>query len=718
VKLVTDAPVISKDAPTQVLFDEVFTYTITVQNSLGYSLTSVTITDVVPGNVDFAYPLDGGVESGGLVTWNVGSIPDQASVSVRFAVTATNVITTTTNDVYAVSASNYTTTTFGAPVSTIVLNASGGVCGDPAVYIHDIQGSGNTSPLAGASSVVIEGVVVGDYQSPGGGIDGFFVQEEDADADADTMTSEGIFVYDGAFGVAVQPGDVVRATGTVVEYYGLTELKTLSEVLVCRSGAAVTPVTVTLPIADLANWEWYEGMSLYIPQTLYVTEHYNLGRYGQVSLSVYDRLYNPTQVAAPGTAANTLQALNDRSRVQLDDARTDQNPDPIIYPSPELSATNTLRGGDTLPNLIGVLYYSFGSYLIEPVAPLAFTHSNPRPAATTPVSGTLKVASFNVLNYFTTIDTGAAICGPTEDMDCRGADSAAEFTRQRDKIINAILAIDADIVGLMEMENHPTDAALDDLVDGLNAIAGAGTYAKIATDTIGGDAIKVAFIYKPSTVTPAGAHAILDDTFDADYYDDYNRPALAQTFQEDATGEEFTIVVNHFKSKGSDCNAIGDPDTGDGQGNCNLTRTSAANVMLDWLATDPTSSGDPRFLVIGDLNSYALEDPIMALAGGGFTDLYSTLGGDNYSYVFDGQWGTLDYGLANAAMLHYVTGATAWHINSDEPYVLDYNEEYKSAYQINSLYSPGPYRASDHDPIVISLDLTKAFIMYLPLVNR
>ena len=597
------------------------------------------------------------------------------------------------------------------------------VCGTAATFIHTIQGSGDASPEDG-NIHTIEGVVVGDYQSPGGGIDGFFVQEENTDVDTDPMTSEGILVYDGYFGFNVGTGDIVRVTGTVDEYYDLTELTDVSEIVLCGTGETVTPITVTLPISDLANWEWYEGMSLYIPQTLYVTEHYNLGRYGQVSLSVNDRLDIPTQVATPGTAANALQALNDRSRVQLDDARTNQNPDPIIHPSPELSATNTLRGGDTLPNLTGVLYYSFGSYMIEPVAPLDFTHSNPRPAAPAPVSGSIEVASFNVLNYFTTLDTipgsynGPYICGPNADQECRGANTATELTRQRVKIITAILDIDADIVGLMEMENHPTDAALDDLVTGLNAVAGAGTYAKIDTGTIGDDAIKVAFIYKPAIVTPVGNPAILDDTFDADYYDDYNRPALAQTFQEIATDAVFTVVVNHFKSKGSDCDAIGDPDIGDGQGNCNLTRTSAANVMLDWLATDPTLSGDPRFLIIGDLNSYALEDPLVALAGGGFTDLYSTLGEDVYSYVFDGQWGTLDYGLANAAMLHYVTAATAWHINSDEPYVLDYNEDFKSAHHIASLYSDGPYRASDHDPIIISLDLTKPFIIYLPIINR
>jgi PKD repeat protein len=265
--------------------------------------------------------------------------------------------------------------------------------------------------------------------------------------------------------------------------------------------------------------------------------------------------------------------------------------------------------------------------------------------------------------------------------------------------------MDADIVGLMEIENHTNDAAVDNLVDGLNAISGAGTYAKVATGPIGEDAIKVALIYQPATATPVSTYAVLDDSFDPNYHDDRNRPALAQTFS-DTNGERVTVIVNHFKSKGSPCDDIGDPDTGDGQGNCNLTRTAAANVMLNWLATDPTNSSSANFLIIGDLNSYAMEDPIVALEGGGFTDLYRAFGGDSYSYVYSGQWGTLDYSLASAALFPSVTGATAWHINGDEPRVLDYNEEYKSTRQLTSLYAPNAYRASDHDPIIVGLDLS------------
>jgi uncharacterized repeat protein (TIGR01451 family) len=701
---------VEKTGPANILAGENLVYEITISNQNMDPATDVVLTDTLP--LSTTYVSD---DSGFMPTnpsereyvWDFGSIISNTQMTFNLTVTVDTAVTngtvlTNTVIVTTTATDDDPTNNLDEVETILVPNPS---CGGPVTRIHTIQGNGDTSPEEG-NVHAIEGIVVADYQAPGGGINGFFVQEDDANVDADPMTSEGILVYDGySPAVDVSVGDVVRVIGTVAEYGGMTELNNISSVEICPAMGFASPATPTMPVASVGNWEWYEGMLVNFTQTLYVTEHYYLGRYGEISLSVNDRLSNPTQVVTPGLDANILQDLNDRSQIVLDDAITSQNPDPIIYPSPELSATNTLRGGDTLGELTGVMNHAYGLYLVEPVGPITFTHSNPRPTAPDPVGGSLQVASFNVLNYFSTIDDSGDICGPSGDMGCRGADSASEFTRQRDKIINAILTMDADIVGLMEIENHATDAAVDDLVAGLNAIAGAGTYAKVATGPIGTDAIKVALIYQTASATPIGSYAVLDDSFDANYREDYNRPALAQTFA-DTNGGRVTVVVNHLKSKGSDCDDIGDPDTGDGQGNCNLTRTAAAEIMLDWLATDPTESSSYNFLIIGDLNSYAMEDPIVTLEDGGYTNLYRAFSGDDYSYVFDGQWGTLDYSLASAALLPDVTGATAWHINSDEPGVLDYNEEYKSTDQLTSLYAPDQYRASDHDPIIVGLDLS------------
>lgn len=566
----------------------------------------------------------------------------------------------------------------------------GCTCGDPATFIHDIQGNGASSPEVG-NTHVIEGVVVGDFQDTSTQLSGFFVQEEDADTDADPTTSEGIFVYDNGFGVDVSVGDVARVMGDVAEYHDLTELNNVSNVVVCSQPGSASAATVALPVASRDAWERYEGMLIYIPQTLYATGNYNQGRYGEVDLSVGNRLFNPTNVVEPGAPALAWQDLNDRSRIQLDDGST------VEYPStaPYIGAGNTLRAGDTIPELTGVLG-CYDDYEVHPTGTINFARVNTRDATPPAVGGTLKVASFNVLNYFNGDGLGGGF--PTS----RGADTPDEFNRQRDKIISAISTMDADVIGLMEMENDaPPNSAIEDLVDGLNAVAGAGTYDFIDTGIVGSDEIRVAFIYKPGTVTPVGPFKILDSSVDTAFIDTKNRPALAQTFEQNSSGARFTPVANHLKSKGSPCDDVGDPDVGDGQGNCNQTRTDGATALVNWLATDPTGSGDPDFLIIGDLNSYAMEDPITAIKNAGYTNLVETfIGADAYSYVYDGQAGYLDHALASAALTPQVTGVVEWHINADEPAALDYNDHNQPA-----LYNSDPFRASDHDPVIVGLNL-------------
>jgi len=579
------------------------------------------------------------------------------------------------------------------------------VCGAPATFVHEVQGSGTATPLAG-SVVSVEGVVVGDYQAAGQ-FGGYYVQEEDADADADPATSEGIFVFNTTTPVNV--GDLVRVRGTATEFSNLTELAPVTSVLVCSTGNTVSPSTVSLPVASLSDWERYEGMSIGVGQQLTVTEVFTLARFGEVDLSVGGRLFNPTSVVAPGAPAVALADLNDRSRILLDDGNNQQNIDPTFYPQGGLSATNTLRVGDSLSSLGGVLDQRFGDYRVQPVdtSTIAFDHANPREPAPSAVGGDVQVASFNVLNYFNGDGLGGGFPTP------RGASTLAEFDRQRTKVISAITALDADVIGLMELENDDPStqyAAIEDLVDGVNAVAGAGTYAFIDTGVVGTDAIRVGIIYRPAVVRPAGAYAVLDSSVDPRFIDTKNRPSIVQTFDAVATGARFSVVVNHLKSKGSACDDVGDPDLGDGQGNCNLTRTQAAQALVDWLATDPTGSGDPDVMLIGDMNSYAMEDPITAFRNGGYTDLIADrIGTDAYSYVFEGESGYLDHPLSSPSLNGQVTGVTEWHVNADEPVALDYNTEFKTANQQTTFYAPDAFRSSDHDPVLIGLSLTETF---------
>jgi hypothetical protein len=677
---------LTKSAPANLNSGELFTYTLRVENYTGVELTDASITDTVPADTTFAYALDGGMESGGVVSWTLPSLAHTGSITVQFAVTATSGSAVIYNHDYAVSAGNYATPTFGSQVLTVV---------GTGLSIHYIQGTGEVSPLEGQNVEDVPGIVTAVHS------EGFYMQEPNPDGDVDT--SEGIYVHLGS-APPVSDGDAVEVDGLVTEYFGLTEL-TNATVVTVPNGATITPTTVTLPVADRTALERYEGMLVTLPQELTVTEVYNLGRYGEVMLAEGGRLFNPTNVITPGIPAQDLQEANDLRRLVLDDGSSESYPHPIPYPSPELSATNTLRVGYVVTDVTGVLSYGHDAYRLHPTQTPTFTPGNTRTAAPEPVGGSLQVASFNVLNYFNGDGQGGGF--PTS----RGADTYQEFLRQEAKIVEAILDLDADIIGLMEIENdgYGPYSAIQDLVDALNAEAPEGDiYAFVdpGVSQIGDDEIAVGLIYNTATVSPDGDPAILDSesavpgtTFD----DTKNRPVLAQAFSEEGTGATLTVAVNHLKSKGSGCGAGDDAPAYEG-GNCNLTRTEGAAALAAWLVTDPTGSGDPDSLIIGDLNAYAMEDPITTLEDAGYADLIEQYEGqDAYSYVFMGQAGYLDHALANPSLSTQVTGATVWHINADEPRALDYNTDEPNDEPDH--YAPNPYRASDHDPVLVGLDL-------------
>lgn len=550
-------------------------------------------------------------------------------------------------------------------------------CESDAVTIGSVQGAGDTTPVAG-SVVTVRGTVVGDWQE--GGFNGFHLQDA---GDGDAATSDAVFVYaPGADDVA--EGDLLTVTGTAGEFQGQTQL-TNPSILDCGSGTVPAAVALELPIADE---ERFEGMLVTLPQELSILEYFNFGRYGEVVLGT-DRQMQPTAVAAPGSAeAAAVRAANAEQRITVDDGRSVQNADPAVHPGnlAEFTLENDFRGGDTITGLTGVLEFRNSTWKLQPTEPGTYTAVNERPAAPEIEGASLEVASFNVLNYFTTLND-------------RGAVTAEEFERQEAKIVAAIDELDSAIVGLLEIENND-GTALDTLVAALNEVAGTQRWAGIDTGTLGTDAITTALIYQPALVEPAGAFAALDETVDARFDTAYNRPALAQSFRDLETDRILTVAVNHLKSKGSACPGdSGSPE----QGNCNGVRTAAAAALADWLEGDPTGQDAEGSLIIGDLNAYDHEDPITTLEAAGYTDLLEAFQGEEaYTYVFDGQLGYLDYGLADAGLMPFVAGAAAWHANADEVSLIDYTMAFKQPAQ-DALFAPDPYRASDHDAVVIGL---------------
>ena len=578
------------------------------------------------------------------------------------------------------------------------------------VPIHLIQGDGTQSPMEGAD-VTVEAVVVGDFQGVFPALGGFFLQEEDGDADGRGETSEGLFVYDASSGASqeVTVGDVVRVRGTVGEFSGMTQISGVTSVQVVASGVTLpTAASLTLPVTDVGVFEHCEGMRSVWLQELMVTDNghgfsFTDGylRYGELILSSAAPLEAPTESIDPnddpasGTtsagASNVAsvlarQSLNERNQITLDDGSGAHYPDPTPY----LSAAGTRRCGDSVTGLEGVLAESSGSYRIQPTSGVSFVDANPRPVTAPPVTGRLKVASMNVLNYFTTLGD-------------RGADTLEEFERQQGKIVAALMGLDADMIGLIEMENRRS--SVTDLLNALNAEIGSDVYSAVAdpVEGVGDDAIRLAWFYKPSAVMPWGAART--DTDDLWNLPRALRPPLAQVFQELATGERFIACVNHFKSKSSSGATGVNQDQGDGQASFNDLRRQQASRLTTWLNGLRVELGEDDVLVVGDLNAYGEEDPIDLLRAGGWVDESDRFSPGDHSYRLGALRGRLDHAFSTATMSSQIFGAAHWHINADEPALMDYNGEGKSPTQ-EALTEGTPFRSSDHDPVLVGISLS------------
>lgn len=571
--------------------------------------------------------------------------------------------------------------------------------------ISAIQGPGASSPLAG-TEVDIEAVVVGVFQKPGE-LGGLFVQEEDADQDNDKNTSEGLFVFTR---IPARTADRVRIRGMVTEFEGLTELHPVSKLKVCAGSDSMPgPTIIHLPLTSPGALEAVENMRISLPkQHLVITDLQQLWKFGELVVSS-ERLFQPTQLAAPGEAAAKLAVAASRDRLIIDDGRTGRYL-PVSFSGQDsassFSADNPVRSGQAISGLEGVMHYAFGQYRLQATRPFHIDRTaNPRTAKPEPVGGTLRASVFNVLNYFSTLDRAVPVCGPSENRSCRGAKSRAEQQRQMQKLTAALRAIDADILALVELENNP-EQSLRDVVNALNSITGGEAWAYIPSGSIGQDAIKVGILFKPAMVTAVGRSAILNRAVDVRFKDTMNRPALAQTFRIQGSGELLTVVATHLRSK--NCSEADGPDAdqNDGQACFNRTRTEAATALADWATSDPTGSGSSMVLVLGDFNSYRMEDPIQAMQRKMLVDLLALFKGpEAYTYVYDGLAGTLDYAFGNEELAMQVTGVTVWHINADESAALDYRgEPDKSlAYQAGN-----PFRSSDHDPVIIGLNIGPA----------
>jgi predicted extracellular nuclease len=643
--------------------------------------------------------------------------------------------------------SNAADFTLAAPSPTASgTSAPGGGDDEPpaAHSIAEIQGPGAASPLSG-SSVTTTGVVTADYDT--GGFNGIYIQDPKGNP-ADT-SSDALFVFGSAVPRDIAIGDSVSVTGKVSEYQGTTELTPASGGVTRLSAPLGDVVPLSVPWSALdtdAEKEAHEGELVVPAGDFTVTDNYDANFYGSFTLAAGDRtLRTPTEYADDEDAAAiaAIKADNAARAVTLDDGSSANfNTTAKDTPLPYLTPTNPVRIGSAVTfHQPVVLEYRFGTWNLQPTRPVTddghdvVTFSDTRSANRAPrdVGGDIRLATFNVLNYFPTtgeeyVRSGLGTCTyyvdragtPITDNTCtgangrdlgpRGAATTESLARQQAKIVKAVNGLGASIVSLEELENSiwfgkDRDYAIGVLVDALNQAAGPGTWAYAPSPSAAElpaladqDVIRTGFIYKPADVQLVGTSHVLHDQSGAGQAFDNAREPLAQGFK--AAGapdsDAFLVIVNHFKSKGSGV------DDGTGQGNANPDRVAQAKALVAFASAQQSALGTDKVFFTGDFNAYSKEDPIQVIEAAGYTELNGALNGGEATYAFDGMDGSLDHVFANPAAKAWVTGVDVWQINAQEQVAFEYS---RYNYNATSLYDDSVFRASDHNPEIVGLDL-------------
>ena len=618
------------------------------------------------------------------------------------------------------------------------------------VSIPDIQtpGDGDDSQLIN-QTVETKGVVTAAY--PKGenanlkGLEGFTIQTPGTGGtwDPARTASDGLFVFMGKSSATMPSiGDCVVVKGKVAEYSGVKNATAATQSLTQLLPQSITAATDCDPVkpTELSGvptqdqMEALESMLVLPKDTWTITDNYKTNRYGTLSLTPgTEVLRTATDVVAPGAAAQAYEAENAAKTIDLDDASTTdltnfkQNGHKERYAYLANGAPARVGYHVTFTKPV-VLESRFGSFVFQPTQMTAgnpdrspVTITGERPAAPS-VSGDTKVATFNVLNYFSDLGENEPGCKGYEDRDhkyvtdknckLRGAWSSQAFANQQTKIVQAINTIDADVVALEEIENPVAsgvstdrDGALKSLVNALNAAAGSEVWAYVpspSTVPANEDVIRIAFIYKKAKIAPVGDSVIYDDPA----YTGLARQPLAQEFKPitDANheGKNFVVIANHFKSKGSapknlsGAEAAANTDNGDGQGNSNGVRVKQARALATFAQR---FNGTPTLLV-GDFNAYTKEDPLKVLTDAGWA--HESGHGDS-SYVYGGRSGSMDHVFANSAAHPLITEVKSWAVNAQESIAFEYSRANYNAYL--AFEADNPYRASDHNPEIIGLNL-------------
>ncbi|MDZ7813140.1 MAG: ExeM/NucH family extracellular endonuclease [Ideonella sp.] len=572
--------------------------------------------------------------------------------------------------------------------------------GPEVLTLSQIQGAQDRSPWAGQwvrSAGVVTLVV------PGG------VYLQDPVGDGDPQTSDAAYLPLKA-GHGWRAGQWWQLTARVEEWPmagraqngprpSRTVLTLPRDLALWAEGCAVQATLVELPLRPALQSGALEGMLVELAGPLTVGQVLNTSAGARLWLSAGPRERVATDQARPGPAAqqHAAQAAARRVDVSLDAETEWLKPHSLAKP-------RHWRGGQVLETLRGVrdsraASTARGLRLIATQIALAVPDEGRPPPPPPPQRGQLRVAGVNLHNFFTSLGTAQAdVLQDLDDVEpeacrqghqqswrwCRGAPDWASYQQQRDKLVDLLLALKADVVGVMEVQNNQ-GRALQALVEALNARVGETQWAAVAPspDGAGQDAVAVGLLYRPARLHPVGSAR--NDTRAV-----HHRPPLAQIFRT-AQGLELLVVVNHFKSRQCLRAKGADQDQQDGQGCFNHRRRLQAQALHRFVEDLQRQGAPQAALLLGDFNAHTHEAPLTELGDLGWQDVLSRHAPGVWSYVWAGQAGRLDHVLASPSLSLSLSAAGSWPVNSDEP--------------PQSARRPGPWRASDHDPIWADLEL-------------
>ncbi|MGL1051963.1 ExeM/NucH family extracellular endonuclease [Vibrio vulnificus] len=674
--------------------------------------------------------------------------------------------------------------------------------------IGEVQGEGYSSPLieSGYTSkdeYLVTGVVSAVATSL---VKGFYLYDDNADGNV--KTSDGVFVKTSGAVSKDMIGQQICVRAKVNEDYGMTTLLPTGNIWEVKNSTPVEVTPVKLERIDSdddtfrSTLERLEAMPVVLVEDMDAAEGNQDMRVSRTFSFDYSAKRNNIVIAykrpnpqpnqdhvAGSDAAKAQTAQNKDYRIVVE---SDEKPaDGKIPYYPEFASdphNNYIRINDSVVGMTGVLHYSYNEFRLIPTANVTkanFVHNTPRTSS--PVikesygddGFTIKVATQNVLNYFNSPYGGH----DNQFGDNRGAESQQEFERQQAKIVEAIYGLDADIVGLMEVENNGFGdfSAIRELLEAINAkyykenykdrfaresihnryvfvgFDKNGDQVLDQFDTIGSDAITTGIIYRPSKVSVIAGKVIPMPWQDAPMIVDadgkpvvdgkgelaesgknYQRNTVAATFRVLNTGKQLTVSVNHLKSKGSTCwddyvgtKAVDD----DAQGSCENFRVASTYHLGQEMAK---IGGDQ--IVLGDMNSYAHEDPMLVLTSNptkkalkaadyikvgnkwqfngeqgpvitqtfGFINAvdYKTPAGEtSWSYSYNDEVGSLDHLLITSSLKSRLVDAVDWHINAPESTLFDYSNKYKGgdSNEANPFYKADAFRSSDHDSALVTI---------------